>query len=253
MKAEANRAGEAAFFKHSSWVVTWKQTGHFGSLWTLLGPWAPFKGTKAVYSSLLWAPACQGRKEGREELAGGTRKVGLCWIEEIYADSFQGFIPSLSKYREGPEVQKGNKFWCAREALFPFLFGQFCRPRRVHTKSLLRVKTVKNWGTSGQDGGVGRYTLPTLTTKRRTTSSKTKQNQNYQKIKLYGSLTTKQLKKKHSFRLLGGAEMDSWGLEDVWQGGSWRTGWSHICMQIKLEEQLESKTNHATQGSSTGK
>ena len=62
--------------------------------------------------------------------------------------------------------------------------------------------------TSGQDGGVGRYTVPPCTTKRRTTTNlKTKDYQNCQKIKMYGSPTTKELKKKHSFRPVGGAEM----------------------------------------------
>ena len=44
------------------------------------------------------------------------------------------------------------------------------------------------------------------TTKRTTTNLKTKNNQNCQKIELYGSPTTKKLKKKHSSRLVGGAE-----------------------------------------------
>ena len=56
--------------------------------------------------------------------------------------------------------------------------------------------------TSGQDGGIRRYTLPPNTTKGRTTTNlKTKSNQNCQKIELYGSPTTKELKKKYSFRL----------------------------------------------------
>ena len=59
---------------------------------------------------------------------------------------------------------------------------------------------------------------------RRTTNLKTKNNKNYQKIELYGSLTTKELKKKHSFRPVGGAEMGSQGREDARQGSSWRTG-----------------------------
>ena len=64
----------------------------------------------------------------------------------------------------------------------------------------LRPETV----TSSQDGGIGRYTLPPRTTKRRkTTNLKTKNNQNCQKIELYGSLTTKELKKKHSSILVG--------------------------------------------------
>ena len=61
--------------------------------------------------------------------------------------------------------------------------------------------------TSGQDGDVGRYTVPPRTTKRRTTTNlKTKNNKNFQKIKLYGSPTTKELKKKHSSRLVGGVK-----------------------------------------------
>ena len=69
--------------------------------------------------------------------------------------------------------------------------------------------------TSGQDGGIGRYTLPPHTTKRRATNLKTKNNQNCQKIQLYGSLTTKELKKKLSSRQVGGAETGSWGGEDL--------------------------------------
>ena len=53
--------------------------------------------------------------------------------------------------------------------------------------------------------------MPPYITKRRTTTNlKTKSNQNWQKINLYGSPTTKELKKKHSFRQVGGAEMSSW-------------------------------------------
>ena len=79
--------------------------------------------------------------------------------------------------------------------------------------------------TSGQDGGIGRHTVPRHTTKNRTTKNlKRKNNQNCQKIELYASLTTRELKKKHSFRPVGGAEMGSQGREDLWQGGGWRTG-----------------------------
>ena len=59
---------------------------------------------------------------------------------------------------------------------------------------------------------------------RKTTNFKTKTNQNRQKIELYGSLTIKELKKKHSFRLVRGVETGSRGGEDVQQGGGWRTG-----------------------------
>ena len=65
--------------------------------------------------------------------------------------------------------------------------------------------------TFDQDGrSIGRYTLPLHTTKKRTTHLKTKNNHNHHnynlKIKLYGSTTTQELKKKHSFRLEGGTE-----------------------------------------------
>ena len=47
--------------------------------------------------------------------------------------------------------------------------------------------------------------------------------------------------------------MGSLDREDSWQVGSWQSGWSHIRLGINLEEQLGSETDHATQGSSTGK
>ena len=82
---------------------------------------------------------------------------------------------------------------------------------------------MKTYVTSSQEGGIGRYTLPPHTTKRTTTNLKTKTNQNCQKIELYGSPTTGELKKKHSSRPGGGVEMVSWGREDSRQGSSWRT------------------------------
>ena len=101
-------------------------------------------------------------------------------------------------------------------------------------------KIIIIW-TSGQDGGIGRYTLPPHTTKIRTTTNfKIKNNENFQKIELYGSPTTKELKKKHSSRLAGGMETDSqgrvergsWSGKDSWQGSGWKTRWSHMCMRI---------------------
>ena len=66
----------------------------------------------------------------------------------------------------------------------------------------MHLKKRENW-TAGQDGGIGRYTLPHHTTKRRiTTNLKTKYNQICQKTKLYGSLITKKLKKEHSSKLV---------------------------------------------------
>ena len=113
---------------------------------------------------------------------------------------------------------------------------------------------LKRRSGSGKDGGIGRYALLPRTTKRRiTTNLKTKINQNCQKIKLYGSLTTKELKKKHSSRWVGGAETGSWGREDAQQGGSWQIWQSHIRVQIIQEEQLGSHIDHTTRGSSARK
>ena len=55
--------------------------------------------------------------------------------------------------------------------------------------------------------------MPPRTTKRRTTTNiKTNKqnNQNCQKIELYGSLTTNELKKTHSSRRVGGADTGRW-------------------------------------------
>ena len=73
---------------------------------------------------------------------------------------------------------------------------------------------------------------------------KTKNNQNCQKIKVYGSPTNKELKKKHSSSLVGGAEMGSWGGENLWQDGSWWNGQSHIWVWTNQEEQLERDRPH---------
>ena len=120
---------------------------------------------------------------------------------------------------------------------------------------------IKSSGSS-QDGGIGRHTSLPHTTKRRiTTILKTKTNQDCQKNKLYWSPTTKKLKKKHSSRLVGRAEKESpaetmcnkavaGGLGR--HRGGWQTVISYIHEQIRQEEQLGSKTDHATQGSSAG-
>ena len=79
--------------------------------------------------------------------------------------------------------------------------------RKCH--DVFQVPKENKCRTSGQDGGIGRYTVPPCRTKRRTTTNlKTKNNQNCQKIKLCRSPTTKELK-KHSSKLIGGVEMGS--------------------------------------------
>ena len=61
---------------------------------------------------------------------------------------------------------------------------------------------------AGQDGDVGKHTLPPhTTTEKITTRLQNKYHQKHQKIELYGSLTTKDLNKPHSSRWVGGAEM----------------------------------------------
>ena len=76
--------------------------------------------------------------------------------------------------------------------------------------------------TSSQDRSIGRYGVPLHTAKRRKiTNSKIKNNQNCQKIELYGNLTKKQVR-KHSSRLVGGAETGNWGGKDAKLGVRWR-------------------------------
>ena len=120
----------------------------------------------------------------------------------------------------------------------------------MHSKRYLRPN---------QDGGVGRYTLPPHTTKRRTTNLTTRNNHSCQKIELYGNLTAKALQKKHSSRPVVRAEMGIQGGEDSGKVAAGGPGWvrrrwqSHIYMQINQEEQLGRKTDHTTQGSRAGK
>ena len=63
--------------------------------------------------------------------------------------------------------------------------------------------------------------LPHTTITRITTNFKTKNNQNLQKIELYGSSTTNNLKKKYLFRWVGGVEPRNWGVraEKIHCGG----------------------------------
>ena len=65
---------------------------------------------------------------------------------------------------------------------------------------------------------------------------KNKKQPELTKIKLYGSLTTKELKKKLSSRRVGGVEMGSQGGKDLQQGPDWRTvaGNRGICGPSKV-------------------
>ena len=68
----------------------------------------------------------------------------------------------------------------------------------------------------------------------------TKNHQNCQKIKLYGSPTTRELKKKRSSRLVGGAETGSWGGEDSYCCGGTETGgvWDKQGRQSNVKQTL---------------
>ena len=60
----------------------------------------------------------------------------------------------------------------------------------------------------GQDGGIGKHGLLfNTTTSKLQLKYRTTITQNYQKIELYGSLITKELKKSYSPRWVGGAKM----------------------------------------------
>ena len=73
---------------------------------------------------------------------------------------------------------------------------------------------------------------------------------------MYGSPTTKELKKKYSSRLIGGVEMGSRGGEDLGQASDWRTRAGKVAagkagsptyVQINWEEQLGSKIDLTAQ------
>ena len=81
--------------------------------------------------------------------------------------------------------------------------------------------------------------LPRTIKRRTTTSLKTKNNKNCQKIKLYGNPTTKELKKKHSPRPVGGVGWAAGRRELVarwWVSGgpgeavAGRPGDPHLCV-----------------------
>ena len=126
-----------------------------------------------------------------------------------------------------------------REVIFEEVIALSIGHLNLIVKHWLMTKVIKlQKRTSSQNGGIGRHTVPPRTTKRRTiTNLKTKNNQNCQKIELYGSPTPKELKKKHSPRLVGGVEMGSWSERTSsrataggpgpvsWQPADWARWW----------------------------
>ena len=71
--------------------------------------------------------------------------------------------------------------------------------------------------------------MPPRTSKTRTTNLKTKNNQNFWKNELYGSPTTKELKKKHSSRSVGGAEAGSQVERTLGKAAAARPGEVVVC------------------------
>ena len=68
--------------------------------------------------------------------------------------------------------------------------------------SFLILKTFNR--SSGQDGGKGKHALPSYTAREKiTTKLQNKYHPDFQNIKLYGSTTTKDLKKPHSSTWVG--------------------------------------------------
>ena len=68
------------------------------------------------------------------------------------------------------------------------------------------------------------------------------------------------VKEETYIQTVGGMEMDIWGGEDsqqgsleTGQGSRWWSGQSHVCVWVYWGEQLGSKTDCATHGSSVGK
>ena len=49
-------------------------------------------------------------------------------------------------------------------------------------------------------------------------------------------MTTKEIKKKHSSRPVGGVEMGSQGGEDAWQGSDWRI-WVGEAVAVRLDKE----------------
>ena len=97
--------------------------------------------------------------------------------------------------------------------------------------------------------------MPPRSTKRETTTNlKTKSNKKCHIIELHGSPTTNEIKKKHSSRLVGGAET---GIRGGWRrlvGRRWQVDRAspRLCT-VNQEEQLGSERDHITQGFSVGK
>ena len=97
---------------------------------------------------------------------------------------------------------------------------------------------------SSQDGGVGRNLWLPHTTKRRiTTNLKSINNQNHQKIKLHGTPTTKELKKKstRTTRLVRRRTTQTNSEKLLKGSGPWGWGWLPSSVDCEGEADLRGK------------
>ena len=120
------------------------------------------------------------------------------------------------------------------------LWQLFCSPRKLMHSAIPPRQLC--WS-SGQDGGIARNPwLPCTTKSRITTNLKSINKQKHQKIKLHGTLTTKELKKKSTRLVRQTSRADSekprrggWGAGLTAKvGGLGRQGW----LKGKTETQL---------------
>ena len=120
-----------------------------------------------------------------------------------------------------------------------------------------------------QDGGI--VSMPCLLTqleKKLQLDYKTNITQECQKIELYGSLTTKDLKKPHSSTQIGGVETwrcterhreveiceEAWRCRVAWRGAEMWNKQSHIHVWwIKIRRNPSPRAEHPAQGSSNKK
>ena len=156
------------------------------------------------------------------------------------------YFKSIASESGRKEIFLSKKCWAPCIKKIPIMLHGKVDSMQIKDQILLykRISFKIALLTSGQDGSMGRYTLsPCIPKIRTTTNLKTKNNQNFQKIKLYGSPTIKELEKKHSSRLVGGAETGRLEWRER-QGGGWKTRWarqqladwwSHIHIRINWE------------------
>ena len=113
--------------------------------------------------------------------------------------------------------------------------------------------------TSGQDGGIGRYTLLPHTTKRRTTTNVKNKNKKQPELPENWTVWKSDNRgvKEEMFiqSRRGGEGQQGWrGCVARWQTRRARqtlADQSHICMWISQEQQMGSKVDYATQGCCT--